>query len=94
MSKLFLLPWAEDLAYDYNKHHNSVGCCCHNGSAPCVDCTHEGNPLNLENTPEAWGTESEYLLATVSDVLNHQIQEIVARHIKEYNTTWLSNLKP
>ena len=41
------------------------GCSCHTGGAPCSSCTHEGNPISLEENDDAW--ELNY---TIEDVYN------------------------
>jgi hypothetical protein len=40
------------LAFDYR--HESNGCSCHTGCAPCPDCTHPGNPNNAEEDDSLW----------------------------------------
>ena len=41
---------------DYYEYH---GCSCHN-NPPCGYCVHPGNPLNLEDTPDAWLTDNSF----------------------------------
>ena len=48
---LILKPEYKDLAYLWSRFYDN--CSCHI-SPPCSSCVHEGNPANLEETPEAW----------------------------------------
>ena len=41
------------LEEEFNDYADTYGCACHI-NPPCSYCEHEGNPINLENTPEAW----------------------------------------
>ena len=43
----------QELEDEFNTYADTYGCACHL-NPPCSYCTHEGNPDNLENTPEAW----------------------------------------
>ena len=46
-----LKPEYEDLKYLWLRDYSN--CSCHL-CPPCSSCVHEGNPVNLEETPEAW----------------------------------------
>lgn len=43
----------EDLHNDFLRDYADRGCTCFI-SPPCSFCVHEGNPANLEETPDAW----------------------------------------
>lgn len=47
----------KELAESFEQDYGENGCCCHMGIPPCGYCTHPGNPLNLNDTPEAWEDE-------------------------------------
>lgn len=51
--RLHLTDWAQDAADDFYKRYGDGNCSCHI-SPPCGSCTHHGNPLNLEETDDAW----------------------------------------
>lgn len=53
MSNQRLKPEYEDLKAEFEDRYGDCGCSCHI-SPPCNACIHPGNPLCLENTPEAW----------------------------------------
>lgn len=48
-----LKPEYEHLNYQFNRDFKDTGCSCFL-NPPCGYCTHEGNPLNLEETEDAW----------------------------------------
>lgn len=48
-----LKPEWQDIADDFEDEYANRGCQCFI-SPPCSHCLHEGNPLNLEETEEAW----------------------------------------
>lgn len=49
-----LTPEYEELKERWESYHQEWGCRCWYVQAPCSSCLHEGNPINLEETPEAW----------------------------------------
>lgn len=51
--RLHLSDEWEAEADDFRRVHGDRGCACFL-SPPCNHCTHPGNPLNLDETPEAW----------------------------------------
>lgn len=53
MSNQRLKPEYEGIAEEFDALYGDAGCSCHI-RPPCSACTHPGNPLCLENTPEAW----------------------------------------
>lgn len=55
--KKVLKPEYRDIVEDFEVNYDS--CTCHI-CPPCNHCTHEGNPLNLEETPDAWNIEFSY----------------------------------
>ena len=46
------------LEEEFNDYADTYGCAYHI-NPPCSYCEHEGNPTNLENTPEAWEEVSD-----------------------------------
>lgn len=48
-----LKPEFAALLSDFKSDFDDRGCTCF-VSPPCGYCTHEGNPANLDETPEAW----------------------------------------
>lgn len=63
-----LSPLGRELAdkfTDYCEHRS--GCECHI-SPPCGCCTHPGNPLNLEETDDAWEPEGSKVFQFERDV--------------------------
>lgn len=48
-----LNPEFQEMLDEFNSMYSDSGCSCHI-NPPCSHCVHEGNPLNLEETPEAW----------------------------------------
>ncbi len=48
-----LKPDYADVLCDFKINFSDRGCTCFL-SPPCGYCTHEGNPANLDETPEAW----------------------------------------
>lgn len=59
-----LKPKWEELAYQWRRDYS--GCTCFL-SVPCNSCVHEGNPLNLEETEEAW--EEVYNIGDVNGTI-------------------------
>lgn len=55
--KKILKPEYQAIVADFEETYHS--CTCH-VCPPCNYCTHEGNPLCLEETPDAWNVEVEY----------------------------------
>ena len=55
--KKILKPEYLEIALDFENTYES--CSCH-VCAPCDYCTHEGNPINLAETPDAWDEELTY----------------------------------
>lgn len=49
-----LKPEYQQLADDFELVDTVYGGCCCHINPPCSWCTHEGNPLNLEEDDEAW----------------------------------------
>lgn len=47
----------EELYAEWRRTFDGGNCSCHI-SPPCSSCTHEGNPLNLECTDDAWIPDS------------------------------------
>ena len=84
---LELMPWAQDAAYDFFVEYGSGNCSCHI-SPPCGSCTHEGNPLNLENTPEAWDEVHVVMALEAKKSLAHFIDALAAKHLQEMKVTW------
>lgn len=85
--KKHLFPWAQREADEFFEEYGSGNCSCH-VRAPCGSCTHPGNPFNLECTEDAWGTESEVLLAYAESELPEIIEKIAARHVAEMKASW------
>jgi len=54
-----LKPEFQELSDEFESVMEGRGCSCHLNS-PCSFCTHEGNPLNLEETDEAWEEVDDY----------------------------------
>lgn len=48
-----LKPEYADMLSEFKSLFSDSGCTCFM-SPPCGCCTHEGNPDNLDETPEAW----------------------------------------
>ncbi len=48
-----LSEYGEELQEEFEAAHGDSCCSCHI-NPPCSYCTHPGNPICLENTPEAW----------------------------------------
>lgn len=48
-----LAEWAEEEYFAFSSEYERRGCTCFI-SPPCGYCTHPGNPLNLEETDDAW----------------------------------------
>lgn len=67
------------LTYDaeclYNDWQEIGGCSCHTGCAPCSSCTHDGNPISLEENDEAWekDTVGELVKVRVNPKYFHEI---------------------
>ena len=61
---MVLKPEFYDIYAEFLSRYEGEGCTCFI-CPPCGFCTHEGNPSNLEETPEAWESE---LVAAVRDV--------------------------
>lgn len=49
-----LKPEWEEIQCDFFRLYRDHRRVCFIGCAPCPYCTHDGNPLNLEETEEAW----------------------------------------
>jgi hypothetical protein len=64
-SKLVLTKEYEDFKDDWEENYGS--CLCGVTPAPCCSCTHEGNPLSLENNPHAWVEEGGSMESTMQD---------------------------
>lgn len=79
---LELMPWAQELAHDFYMRHGDGGCTCFI-SPPCSSCTHEGHPINLECTPEAWGELHEVMALEAQETLARFIDQLVAKHLTE-----------
>jgi hypothetical protein len=75
-----LMPWAQDAANDFYNRYGNGNCSCHI-SPPCGSCTHEGNPRNLEETPEAWGEVHEVMALEAQESLANFINELAAQHL-------------
>jgi len=75
-----LMPWAQKVSMDFHTHYDD--CSCHL-SPPCGSCTHEGNPNNLEETPEAWGELEEVMALEAQQVLAVFIEEITRQYLWE-----------
>lgn len=54
MSEQQLKPEYQALADDFQRRFGDDGCCSCHICPPCSFCTHYGNPLNLDEIPEAW----------------------------------------
>lgn len=54
--KKVLNELGQNLQYEFELDSADTGCSCHL-NPPCGYCTHPGNPINLEETPEAWDYE-------------------------------------
>lgn len=52
-----LKPEWQDLADEFQSYEDIHGGCSCFINPPCSWCTHEGNPLNLEEAEEAWEDE-------------------------------------
>lgn len=51
-----LKPEYQDLADEFEDLYGDRGCTCFI-NPPCGYCTHEGNPIALEEDPDAWMQE-------------------------------------
>lgn len=49
-----LTPAAYALLQDYQYQFAGEGCTCFKGHAPCSECTHPGNPANINENDECW----------------------------------------
>jgi hypothetical protein len=58
-----LTPYYEEQHVEWMDEYSS--CTCHCGHPPCSSCTHDGHPLCLEETEEAW--VRDYLLLVPTD---------------------------
>lgn len=62
------------LTYDaeclYNDWEEHGGCSCHTGCTPCSSCCHEGNPVSLEETEEAWEIDEEVKDMSRSEIVD------------------------
>ena len=86
MSK-HLKPWAQELADEFESKYGTGNCSCHI-SPPCYSCTHPGNPLNLEDTPDAWGFDFDEEASASMNWINQQIKLDANRHIAEMKVQW------
>lgn len=82
-----LMPWAQDAAHDFLEEYGSGNCSCHI-SPPCGSCMHEGNPLNLENTPEAWDELHVVMALEAQESLARFIDALAAKHLREMKAAW------
>lgn len=82
-----LLPWAQKEAESFQNAFEDHSCTCFL-SAPCNFCTHPGNPMNLEETEDAWGTTSEVMLAEAYEWMPDFINRLAAQHLKEMRESW------
>jgi hypothetical protein len=82
-----MLPWAVDASMDFFRRHGDGNCSCHI-NAPCGSCTHEGNPRNLENTPEAWDELHVVMALEAQESLARFVDELAAKHLREMKTSW------
>jgi len=62
-----LTEWGEDV---YSEWQDIGGCSCHLGGAPCQSCTHEGNPISLEENDEAWYEDIEFNVGDDVKIMN------------------------
>lgn len=60
--------WAE-LAHQWKRDYDNCSCFI---SPPCSSCMHEGHPLSLEETPEAW--EAVYDIGSVEGTIKSEFQ--------------------
>lgn len=49
---------------------------------------HEGNPLNLENTPEAWDELHVVMALEAQESLARFIDALAAKHLREMKAAW------
>ena len=49
-----LNEYGQELADDFFIEYSEKSCYCPHVQAPCGYCLHDGNPINLEENPEAW----------------------------------------
>lgn len=82
-----LLPWAKEAEWAFNQNFGDAGCTCFI-SPPCSFCTHEGNPRNLEETPDAWGELHEVMALEAQESLANFINERVKHHLLEMKREW------
>ncbi|MGN8554470.1 UNVERIFIED_CONTAM: hypothetical protein OHV15_17980 [Microbacterium sp. SLM126] len=69
MMRLHMTPCGRAMEDAYARDSDS-GCSCH-VSPPCGNCTHEGHPDNLAETPEAWCTGAESVRWDIAEALWH-----------------------
>lgn len=81
------MPWAEKAAAEFFALYRDGNCSCHI-SPPCGSCTHEGNPINLEETPEAWGELHEVMALEALALLRRFVDHLAAKHLAEMNLNW------
>ena len=77
-----LMPWAQELAHQFRRDFGNRGCTCFI-NPPCSHCTHEGNPLNLEYTDDAWGEIHDVMAAEAKESIAAFIDELAAQHLSE-----------
>jgi hypothetical protein len=82
-----LMPWAIDAAMDFRRQFGHGNCSCHI-RPPCPSCTHEGNPLNLEETPEAWGELHVVMALESQEILARFVDQLAAKHLSEMKASW------
>jgi hypothetical protein len=68
----------QDLKDEWEGHYGS--CTCGITPAPCSSCTHDGNPLSLENNPEAWKDEEPLPLLDKDTARGRTTKQLKAAH--------------
>jgi hypothetical protein len=86
---LELMPWAQELAADFERQYGDCGCTCFI-SPPCGHCTHPGHPICLECTPEAWGEVHVVMAEEALTRLKQFVDDLAAKHLAAMQESWSS----
>jgi hypothetical protein len=84
---LELMPWAQEAATSFWRKYGDGNCSCHI-NPPCGSCTHEGNPRNLDETPEAWDELHVVMALEAQKTLAVFVSQIAAKHLTEMVSSW------
>lgn len=82
-----LMPWAEDALAEWELFFGDSGCICFI-CPPCNSCVHPGNPVNLDETDDAWGEEYEVMAEYAKRDLVKFIHTLANRHLAEMAASW------